>query len=336
VQPGHSDDAVEDFLFVNRKGYCAQFAGTYTVMARSLGIPARVVVGFTKGEKDPNEPGLFLVRGEHAHAWVELWLDGFGWVLFDPTPGRAPPGAEGWLGEPEQQDETGGDGTTATTVPRDATASGGGGGPSATPPALPDDRGDDVTGGPDETAARPTGTTSFPPSWSGQVLLVLAVGGAGYLVLVPLALALQRRRRRGRARARGPAERVDLAWHETNERMRASGLELGPALTIAERAARMRLALPGTVEAIDVLAGTIERTTYGEDDPSPDEAASAAKASITIVTAAARRQLGGTLLRTHLDIRRLWRPTDPVRTRRARPVRTAGARPITFGGGGGL
>jgi transglutaminase-like putative cysteine protease len=311
VQPGHSDDAMEDFLFVNRKGYCEQFAGTYAAMARSLGIPARVIVGFTTGEKDPDRPGLFQVRGEHAHAWVELWLHDFGWVLFDPTPGRAPPGAEAWLDEPEQQDETGGDGATATTVPGDDSVSGGG--PPPTQPSDPsDDRSDIGPDAPERTAPQPNGgTTSFPPPWFGRVLLALAVGSAGYLVLVPLGLALQRRRRR--RRARGPAERVDLAWHETNERMRASGLELGPALTIAERAARMRLALPGTVEAIDVLADTIERTTYGEDDPSPDEAASAAEASITIVTAAARRQRWATLLRTHLDIRQLW--PEPDRTR---------------------
>jgi transglutaminase-like putative cysteine protease len=303
VQPGHSDDAMEDFLFVNRKGFCEQFAGTYAAMARSLGIPARVVVGFTKGEKDPNQPGLFQVRGEHAHAWVELWLHGFGWVLFDPTPGRAPPGAQGWLGEPEQQVEGGSDGATATTVPSDDTVPGDG--PSTPRPSSPAEAPGDIrTDDPEGAAAPPTGgDDAFPPSWFGPALLVLAAGGVAYLVLVPLGLALQRRRRRGRARA--PAERVDLAWSETNERMRAAGLELGPALTIAERAERMRLALPGTVAAIDVLADTIERTTYGEDDPSADEAASATRASITIVSAVAGRQRWTTLLRTHLDIRRL-------------------------------
>jgi transglutaminase-like putative cysteine protease len=302
VQRGHGDDAMVDFLFVNRKGYCEQFAGTFAAMARSIGIPSRVVVGFTKGEEDPYEPGLFRVRGEHTHAWVELWLDGFGWVLFDPTPGRAPPGADAWLGEREAQDGAGGNNNTATTVPRDDTIPGDG--PDATRPEAPlDDRGDLETGAPESSSPSPPGGDSFPPSWSGRALVGLALGAVGYLLLVPLGLVVQRRLRRRRARA--PAERVGVAWHETNERMRAAGLHLAPALTIAERADRMRLALPGTVDAIDTLAGAMERTAYGEVEPSPDEAATAAAASATIVTAAAHRQPWINRLRAYLDIRRL-------------------------------
>jgi len=71
-----------------RTGYCEQFATAFAVMARTLGIPARVVLGFTPGETTTQEDGseIVVVRDRNAHAWVDLWMDGQGWVPFDPTP----------------------------------------------------------------------------------------------------------------------------------------------------------------------------------------------------------------------------------------------------------
>ena len=92
VQSGHSDDAILSFLRI-RRGYCEQFAGTFGVMARAIGLPSRVAVGFTKGEL--KRDGLYHVYGRNAHAWPEVWFDGVGWVLFEPTPGRGAPGSEG-------------------------------------------------------------------------------------------------------------------------------------------------------------------------------------------------------------------------------------------------
>jgi transglutaminase-like putative cysteine protease len=62
-------------------------------MLRSIGIPTRVAVGYTSGIEQ--NPGTFSVRGKNAHAWPEVWFDDVGWVLFEPTPGRGAPGAEG-------------------------------------------------------------------------------------------------------------------------------------------------------------------------------------------------------------------------------------------------
>ena len=70
-----------------RTGYCEQFATAMAIMARQLGIPSRVVIGFTSGEQTETEEGtLTVVRERNAHAWVEIWIDGHGWVGFDPTP----------------------------------------------------------------------------------------------------------------------------------------------------------------------------------------------------------------------------------------------------------
>jgi hypothetical protein len=78
-------DPLEAFL-QDRVGFCQQFATGMAVLARELGIPARLVVGFTGGRPDPDSAG-FLVSGSDAHVWPELWFDGIGWVRFEPTPG---------------------------------------------------------------------------------------------------------------------------------------------------------------------------------------------------------------------------------------------------------
>ncbi len=95
VRPGHSTDALAGFLDRegSRSGYCEQFAGAYAALARSLGLPARVAVGFTPGERSEDDPGTFVVTGRNAHAWPEVYFAGVGWVPFEPTPGRGAPGA---------------------------------------------------------------------------------------------------------------------------------------------------------------------------------------------------------------------------------------------------
>ena len=77
-------DTVEQYLFVDKRGFCMQIASSLTVMLRSLGVPARLVTGFAPGEESLLG-GEFTVRGKDAHAWVEVWFPGVGWQGFDPT-----------------------------------------------------------------------------------------------------------------------------------------------------------------------------------------------------------------------------------------------------------
>jgi hypothetical protein len=79
-------DAVEYFLFEQKRGYCEQFGSSLAVMARSLGIPARIATGYAPGQYNPFT-GLYEVRASDAHAWVEVYFPGYGWSTFDPTPG---------------------------------------------------------------------------------------------------------------------------------------------------------------------------------------------------------------------------------------------------------
>ena len=78
------EDAVERFLFEDKIGFCEQIASSLVVMLRSQGIPARLAVGYTPGERNPFT-GLYEVRAKDAHAWAEVYFPSFGWVSFDPT-----------------------------------------------------------------------------------------------------------------------------------------------------------------------------------------------------------------------------------------------------------
>lgn len=77
-------DRIDDFLFGTREGYCEHYASTFTFLMRAAGIPARVVTGYQGGYWNPLGHYL-LVRRADAHAWAELWINGRGWVRFDPT-----------------------------------------------------------------------------------------------------------------------------------------------------------------------------------------------------------------------------------------------------------
>ncbi len=81
--PSGGDDALVEFLTVGRTGYCEQFASAMAVMLRAVGIPSRVAVGFTGGTDFGDYRSI---RTSDAHAWVEAYFPGTGWVLFDPTP----------------------------------------------------------------------------------------------------------------------------------------------------------------------------------------------------------------------------------------------------------
>lgn len=201
VQRGHSDEAILSFLR-NRRGYCEQFSATFAAMARSVGLPARVAVGFTQGEL--RSDGRYHVLGRHAHAWPEVWFDGIGWVLFEPTPGRGAPGSEQSTGVAPAQETTSPDGTSPTetapvqtTIPVTTIA----GATATTTPAQPGGTATSVpmlTGGDDG----PTGGTDI-----GRWVVLALLAGVAWVVLMPGLV------RRMTPRATDWAGQVVDAWH---------------------------------------------------------------------------------------------------------------------------
>ncbi len=93
--PPAGRDLVDWFLFDEKQGYCTYYASAFVVMARSLGIPARLVTGYKFGEYDPAR-GVMRTRMSDVHAWPEVFFPNYGWIEFEPTGSEPPsPGDEG-------------------------------------------------------------------------------------------------------------------------------------------------------------------------------------------------------------------------------------------------
>ena len=91
-------DAVDDFLFRTRRGFCEHYAGSFVYLMRAAGVPARVAVGYLGGELNPVGQ-YYIVRQADAHAWAEVWLEGEGWRRVDPTAAVAPQRVERGIDE---------------------------------------------------------------------------------------------------------------------------------------------------------------------------------------------------------------------------------------------
>ncbi len=90
MEPGpYSGDAIDDFWFDRKLGFCEHFASAYVVVMRAMDVPARVVTGY-QGADEKAQDGYFVVRQRNAHAWAEYWQAGVGWVRVDPTASVAP------------------------------------------------------------------------------------------------------------------------------------------------------------------------------------------------------------------------------------------------------
>jgi transglutaminase-like putative cysteine protease len=79
-------DALLTFLTQTKTGFCQQYASAMAVLVRELGLPARIAVGYQAGTLQ--DDGTYLVQSKNAHAWVEVYFEGYGWLQFEPTPGH--------------------------------------------------------------------------------------------------------------------------------------------------------------------------------------------------------------------------------------------------------
>jgi transglutaminase-like putative cysteine protease len=255
--PGNGDDAMVEFLTRGRRGYCEQFASSMAAMLRTVGVPARVAVGFTGGR---DVGGARSVSTSDAHAWVEAWFPGVGWTTFDPTPltdGRAlvPPYVA------EATDPAGPD-ATATAEPE-----------TAAPQPAPDPSAAEVA--PDAVDTAPPAPPDEAAGGSGdlRVLFGLATfGGLVALTAVPAFVRARRRRRRIAAAAAGGPGAADAAWAELLAESADRGAPSPPTDTVRGAARRMAeehdLDEP-TRRALRIVVGVVEESWYGGTDPAP-------------------------------------------------------------------
>ncbi|MFI9272452.1 transglutaminaseTgpA domain-containing protein [Kitasatospora sp. NPDC052896] len=188
VDPGTGPAAIAKFL-QDKKGFCVHFAASMAAMARTLGIPARVAVGFAPGRSLGN--GNYVVGSQDYHAWPELYFQGAGWLRFEPTPTRGtPPDYSGSLPVPATSAPTDGQSAVPSGQPTALPATGGG-----CPAQL--SRAGDCPG-----KQAPVTTTATGSTVGGGTVLpaLLAWVGGGLLVLLLLLLPMlwRARLRRGR------------------------------------------------------------------------------------------------------------------------------------------
>jgi transglutaminase-like putative cysteine protease len=201
------------FVADGRAGYCQHFAGAMALMLRFLGIPARVAAGFTSGTY---EDGAWTVTDHNAHTWVEVWFPGYGWLAFDPTPGR------GALAAEYSASSTGfnaGDAADAFDRPAGAGAQGGAGELGRLLELKERLAAREGTGGAGDTG-RGLGTFS--------VLLLVGLATVGAIALAKLA------RRRLRYLTRDPRRLAGAARGELVDFLADQGLAVGPATTPRE------------------------------------------------------------------------------------------------------
>ena len=294
VANGHASQDIEDFLFEHRAGYCEQFAGSFAAMARSIGLPSRVAVGFTPGEFDP-EINAYRVTGKHAHAWPEVWIEDIGWLRFEPTPGRGAPGDEAHTGFPPDQEgatpasdsgseESGADPAApaapapgpSTTVPNAQQA-----GPTTT--TLPPDlAGGETTviGGDQSISAAQVAT------WLAILVIVLAIVGA------PLLYGVWRARRQLRAVAQDPRRRIGLAWSNTLAALEFMGFNADPAKTPSEVVASVAETDDAAASELQPLATAVVHATYCEGGAVSTDRADVAEQVTASMAARARDQRG--------------------------------------------
>lgn len=297
VADGHDNGRVETFL-AERRGYCEQFSGTFAAMARHLGMPARVAVGFTPGVR--GEDGTYVVRGEHYHAWPEVHFEGIGWVPFEPTPGRGSPSAEPYTTIPPQQAATG-EPSTATTLPLDIDPLAGLDGqgiPGFEDPAgFVEDDGSLPTPVADEDARR--------PAWVGRLLVsVAALGAVALLWYLGVPWARRRARRRRHERASSPSEQVMARWDDLSEVLAVAGFRRRAHETRTELCGRVASETTLDREELLPLAWAADAAHFDPGFVPGDVAA------MTALVDGARRRLdaavdGRTRLRRRLDPRPL-------------------------------
>lgn len=262
-------------FYQTKRGYCVQFATAMIMLARAQGIPARMAIGFLPGTY---VDGTYLVRASDAHAWPELYFQGYGWLRFEPTPGarsgNPPPYAvegasDGGKGAGRAPSESA-SGKASSQAPL----------PSATPTQAP-------------VAAAPSFTDRIGSVFSVRnvvtaltlVVLLLA------LFVMPITAALDRARRRRKAVTR--QDLAEVEWDDLTSHLRDLGLPAPPSDTL--RQTRERFIHNGhlgvdNAEAVRRVTMTLEKARYDRPERTSVEEAETLHRDIRQI----RREVGRT------------------------------------------
>jgi transglutaminase-like putative cysteine protease len=230
----------------DRIGFCQQFATAMAALSRSVGVPARVVVGFTGGA--PQEDGGFVVTAADAHAWPELWFESVGWVRFEPTPALGTAAVEPPAYTPAQPQQQA---------------------PADPPPAAPPAEAPEPAA--PQAAEEPGAAQEAQRGWAARLLALVGVVLAGVgLAATPSLVRSRRRRTRLERASQGDA---GAAWREIGASACDAGLPWPENGTLRQQAAVVTAGL-GTTEgpaaaALPRVLQAVEVAHYAPADARP-------------------------------------------------------------------
>lgn len=282
ARPGESYAAIERILSTveaDQVGSAQQYASAFAVLARSLGFPTRVAVGYVLDD-ETGSGSPYTVTTANAHAWPEVLLEGYGWVPFEPT---------------NQESYAIDDQTEVQIDDSNGT-------PDQQEPAEPDPRAEQ-------------GGTEVQPSLADRVLtglwIALVVVG-GVLLLLGGIIAAKHLRRRRRRRHGPPARRIAAAWDEVKDRLREAGHPAAASRTPLELAAIVDDTWSGPkrkqlVESLTELAVVVTNAVYDPQEPTPVAARRAWTLHDEIVSSLLANRGALTRLLTLIDPRSLFR-----------------------------
>ncbi len=287
---GYGYQAMQKFL-EKRRGFCQHFSATMAMMSRELGIPSRVVVGFLKPERLDDNGWVFT--SDNVHSWTELYFEGIGWTLFDPTPSVGapyPPWAP--LFDPNKAPDT----PTVNTASE-----------STAPTQQPRDTAQTTT---DAAATSPSGPSSggsIPSRW--WLVGVLVVG----LAMLPAVSRLALRRRR-MTRPVEAGEAAESAWVELRDHIIDLRLPWTGSMTPRARRRAVEPMLEGDPAGLAALARlslTVERSRFATSLPAGSAPASDAREVMAVISRRAepRQRLRAWVWPASLlpDVRAGWR-----------------------------
>ncbi len=274
VTSGTGTEAIARFL-KDKQGFCVHFSFTMAAMARTLGIPARVSVGFTPGTARTD--GSVSVGLRDAHAWPELYFEGVGWTRFEPTPSR---GSTPSYTRPDLPSSDSSDPAQPSAGAVEAPSAA----PSSTESCPAQMRMQGECGA--STAPGAAGPTDSGTPLDTVVLVILGVLLVPALPLLPLLWRVRTRARRlGFSQGRTPADatsRTLAAWREITDTAWDHGIAPDDSQTPRKAAARIvRLGrLDSTAaEATHRVAGAVEQVLYA---PVPLAATGLAEDALTV------------------------------------------------------
>ncbi len=238
--PPKGQDAVDWFLFDSKQGYCTFYASAMIEMLRDLNIPSRIAVGFYPAKFD-NNAGGYLYRDLNAHAWVEVYFPGYGWVPFEPTAARSPISRDA-PAPPSASQSSGSDASAGNLGPREDLS------------FL--EQNDPVGGGGGSLAS--SQTTIGPFGWAVRAMIVVLLGIIGFLMYLWL---------------RGLRGLTPATQFFTKAQRSASwgGVPVKSSMTPYEYASMIGDRVPGSRQHVNLLAELYVRERYGGQTPESQE-----------------------------------------------------------------